>query len=982
LRCFDAQGRIREIPPLTPKIEALLVDRRGVVWVGTNGMGLARYANGKFSFLRKATGLGSDSVQSLFEDTEGSLWVGTQDGLSQLTDLKFPIYSSNDGLPSDLTLAVEASRKGGLWISTSVGLSHFDGRSALNFTDGLALPNRYIKHALETANGDVCLVDGDKDLAVFSGGAITQVLPNQIWPDALAEDADGILVGAGPELNRFRGGQLQRYPFENGQQPAFYWINNLLVARDGAIWVASNNGIFRVQGGAWEQWSTANGLNSNGINAIVEDEDGSIWAGSIAGLVRIKDRRSAIIRPDQGLYDDRIYALVPDARGSFWIWSGRGIFRVTRQSLNDCAEGRTKKVQCEAFDGLESVKFTDRTEQSLSGCRTLDGRIWFPNPHGVVMIDPGSYFINRIPPPVHLSQVRIDGKVLDNWKTSIRPARNGRVEFFFTALSYISPKKVRVQYQLEGFDPAWVEAGEHRSVLYNNLKPGRYHFRIQACNADGVWNTDGDAVEVELPPPFYETVWFKALVVLAAALALFGAYRWKDRQMAARHRRLLAENDLLEEKVAKRSAELAAEHALLRALLDSSPDRIYFKDRESRFVKVSRAVAASVGAPSTESVVGKRDFDFFSKEHAAPAFEDEQEIIRTGQPVIDKIEREVWNDGHVTWAMTNKMPLRSPTGEIIGTFGISKDITAIKEAEAQLGRVHSQLLVASREAGMAEVATSVLHNVGNVLNSVNVSAGIVAERLRTSKIDGVARLAHLLKEHGDGLAQFLTEDTRGRMVPAYLEQLAAYLEQERTEVRSELGGLLLNVEHIKEIVGMQQNYAKISGMAETVTLEDLVEDAVKMHGASYARHGIVLERDFEKLPPVEVDKHKVLQILVNLLHNSKHACDATNQSEKRVTIRIHASGTDRVKIEVADNGVGIAPENLTRIFSQGFTTRKGGHGFGLHSGVLAAKEMGGTLTAASDGPGRGAAFTLELPLQPPGVRPEQTADRRDETSKP
>ena len=298
-----------------------------------------------------------------------------------------------------------------------------------------------------------------------------------------------------------------------------------------------------MQGGSWEQWSTANGLPSNRIHAIIEDEDGSIWAGTIAGIVRIKEHRIANIRLAQGLPDDRIYALVPDDRGFFWISSGRGIFRVARQSLNDSADGRAAEVKCEAFDGLESVKFTDRTDQGYSGCRTLDGRIWFPNPHGVVMIDPGRHFVNRISPPVHVSQVRIDGAAIENGKSMIRPARNGRVEFFFTALSYISPKKVRVQYQLEGFDPTWVDAGPQRSVVYNNLKPGHYRFRVRACNADGVWNTAGDGIDIELPPRYYQTAWFYGLCSVAGLLALSGLYRWKVRQLRAHHQRLQGQND-------------------------------------------------------------------------------------------------------------------------------------------------------------------------------------------------------------------------------------------------------------------------------------------------------------------------------------------------------------------------------------------------------------------------------------------------------
>jgi C4-dicarboxylate-specific signal transduction histidine kinase len=296
---------------------------------------------------------------------------------------------------------------------------------------------------------------------------------------------------------------------------------------------------------------------------------------------------------------------------------------------------------------------------------------------------------------------------------------------------------------------------------------------------------------------------------------------------------------------------------------------------------------------------------------------------------------------------------------------LKREIAERQRAEQEVERVHKQLLTASHAAGMAEVATGVLHNVGNVLNSVNVSAGLVAERLRSSKITGVARLARLFKEQGEGLTRFLTEDTRGRSVPAYLEQLAAHLEQERLELGKELSGLILNVDHIKEIVAMQQDYARVSGVVETVALADLVEDAIKIHGGAYARHGITLERDYAHLQAISVDKHKVLQILVNLIHNSKYACDATNLPEKRVTIRIKAGSPDGAIIEVADTGVGIPPENLPRIFTQGFTTRKSGHGFGLHSAALAANELGGALTVHSDGPGHGATFTLKLPPQPP-----------------
>ena len=415
---------------------------------------------------------------------------------------------------------------------------------------------------------------------------------------------------------------------------------------------------------------------------------------------------------------------------------------------------------------------------------------------------------------------------------------------------------------------------------------------------------------------------------------------------------------------------LAGAYRLLQTMLDNIPDRIYFKDAQSRFLKLSRALAKRLGVADPESVVGKTDFDFHPPERAREFFQDEQKIMQTGQSLINKIERQTTPEGETIWASVTKVPVRDSAGVTTGIIGISRDITDLKRAEKELERTHRRLLDVSRLAGMAEVATGVLHNVGNVLNSVNVSAAVISERLRESKAAGVAKLAKLLREHSADVGRFMMEDERGRQVPTYLEQLSEHLERERGEVREELKNLATNIEHIKEIVTTQQNYAQISGLTETVALPDLVEDALKIHSGAYVRHGVAVVREFEPVPTISVDKHKVLQILVNLFSNAKYACDAGGGNEKQVTVRIKPAGAGRVKIEVADTGVGIAPENLTRIFAQGFTTRKGGHGFGLHSGALAARQLDGSLSVHSGGLGRGSTFTLELPTMPAQDQPE------------
>jgi PAS domain S-box-containing protein len=294
---------------------------------------------------------------------------------------------------------------------------------------------------------------------------------------------------------------------------------------------------------------------------------------------------------------------------------------------------------------------------------------------------------------------------------------------------------------------------------------------------------------------------------------------------------------------------------------------------------------------------------------------------------------------------------------------IIRDITEQKRAAQELDQVNQRLRETSRQAGMAEIATGVLHNVGNVLNSVNVSTTLVVDRLRQSKLGNLARLTGLLREHDRDLIHYLTVDPKGRLVIGYLINLVDHLQVESEENARELGSLADNIEHIKQIVAMQQSYARVTGVIEPIPAERLIDDALQVVSTSLTRSGITLARDVTESPPVLVDKHKVLQALVNVLTNARQSLDEAAPAEKRITISIRRAGPDKVDIAIRDNGLGIAPENLTRIFQHGFTTKRDGHGFGLHSGANALQEIGGSLVAASEGPGCGAVFTVSLPTR-------------------
>lgn len=285
----------------------------------------------------------------------------------------------------------------------------------------------------------------------------------------------------------------------------------------------------------------------------------------------------------------------------------------------------------------------------------------------------------------------------------------------------------------------------------------------------------------------------------------------------------------------------------------------------------------------------------------------------------------------------------------------------VEERTRELKDTQTELLDTARQAGMAEIATNVLHNVGNVLNSVNISADLVSRQLRNSKAQGLGKAMQLMNEHPDDLGRFLTEDEKGKLLPGYLNQLVLAIAQEQQGMSAELGQLSKSVDHIKDIVATQQSYAGTSSLLQALSISELLDDALRMHAGALTRHHVTVLKEFSDVPRIMGDKHRLLLILINLIGNAKHAMANVTDRERTLTLSAVIDG-DNLNISVRDQGEGISAQNMTRIFVHGFTTRKDGHGFGLHSCALAAVEMNGHLSAHSDGPGRGALFTLQIPL--------------------
>ncbi len=335
------------------------------------------------------------------------------------------------------------------------------------------------------------------------------------------------------------------------------------------------------------------------------------------------------------------------------------------------------------------------------------------------------------------------------------------------------------------------------------------------------------------------------------------------------------------------------------------------------------------------------------------------------QPEFELEKRLRHKNGEYIWfRVRGKVVERDERGRPHRIVGTHSDITKRKQAEEELKIAQQKLVEQAHSAGMAEIATSVLHNVGNVLNAATTSSTVIRETLKKSKLNTLTKLAQVVKQNEENFASYIKNDPQGQKFAGFMTELTRVLDGERTRLLSEINTLGQSHEHIRQIIAVQQNYAGVAGVQETVVMRELVQDAVKLLDASFERHHIDFKvEEPKRLPPVEIEKHRVLQIMINLLKNARDSVRDSGRQERIIRARLLGDGVREVKVEVTDNGRGISEEDQDKIFRYGFTTKKDGHGYGLHGCAIAIREMGGSLTFSSEGPDKGATFSFTLPIE-------------------
>jgi len=483
---------------------SLLVDREGSLWVGTESGGLNVLRDKKFSTLTTRQGLVSDVVKVIYQDKDGSIWIGTNDGLTVLKGGTNKTFTTNDGLSSNVVLSLYGDSNGTLWIGTPDGLNEFKQGKFRTITVAEGLSSDFVRSIYVDRNG-------------------------LVW------------IGTRNGLNQLKDGNFKTFTTKEGLANDF--VGAVYEDSNGVLWIGTRGGLSQYLAGSFTNFTTKQGLSNDVVTSLHEDGNHDIWIGTNGGgLNRFRNGSFVPYTTRNGLPDNVIYRILEDSQRNLWCSTPRGIFKIALQELNDFADGKTQVVRATPYGTSDGMLTRECSGGGYpAGWKGSDGKLWFSTIKGVAMIDPNNTQYNRQPPPVSIEQVRVDDKPLaTSGLVTLAPGTN-RLDFYFAALSFVAPDKVRFKYKLEGFDPNWIDGGGQRAAFYTNLRPGNYTFHVIAANNDGVWNEQGATFQFYLRPHFYQTYWFYALLLLVLGLAAWQLYQLRVRQMRAQFNAVLAE---------------------------------------------------------------------------------------------------------------------------------------------------------------------------------------------------------------------------------------------------------------------------------------------------------------------------------------------------------------------------------------------------------------------------------------------------------
>ena len=567
-------------------VQLLACDREGTVWIGT-GAGIARVVDGeienqKIEAFTPKEGFSSNAVLSIFEDREGSLWLGTESGgVDILRDRAFTTYTAQDGISDDHIRSVYQDRQGTVWLGTSGGgVDRRDksGFTALTTANGLS--SNVVLSIACAPNGDLWLGTPDGLDRIRNGKVTAFTSADGLADDfvrSLYSDAQGSLwIGTRRGLTELKNGKFVTYSTLDGLGGDL--VGSILQSRDGSMWISTMGGLTHLQNGRFTNYTEKDGLSNHTVTALHEDSDGTLWIGTNGGgLNRLRHGVFKAVSTKGAALPDAIYSILEDSSGNLWMSSNEGIFRAGRNGLNRYLDGTASSVAVTSYGVADGMKVNEASSGGHpAGWRLDNGELWFATLKGAATVDPAHLATNNVPPLMSIEQVTVNDVPQNVHDTVTVSAGGRRFAFEYAALSFVAPQKVRFRYKLEGFDRAWIDAGALRTAYYTNLPPGRYNFKVMACNNDGVWSTLPASVSFRLKPYFYQTVWFYVLLASMGVLLWYGGYRWRVRQVESRFNAVMAERNRIAREIHDTLAQgfvaVSVQLQVVSRLLGSAPD--------------------------------------------------------------------------------------------------------------------------------------------------------------------------------------------------------------------------------------------------------------------------------------------------------------------------------------------------------------------------------------------------------------------------
>jgi signal transduction histidine kinase/ligand-binding sensor domain-containing protein len=534
-------GLFTPLPSPGGRLRQLLEDPAGTLWIAT-AADLNRYAGGQWTALPDE--FGPNLINALCHDREGNLWIGTHtSGLHRLGAGKFTTYGTREGLAHDITSCALEARDGSVWIGTFEGLSQWrDGRVVRTIRDDP--PHNEVWSLCEDAEGGIWAGTPAAGVTRYLGGTKTRFnTPNGLLHRSVAslhaDRAGNVWIGTGYGLNQWRDGKVTSFKYAEPGDGRFEVVYCIHEDHAGILWLATARGLCRVDDGKIQNPKLIEGA----AFCLYEEPPGTLWVGTAEkGLCRLRDGKTDFVQTRNGLADNCIFQILPDGRSNLWMSCRSGVFRVSQRDLEAVAGGSARSLECTQYgvaDGMRTAECQGKTQPA--GCRTRDGRLWFPTLNGITVVDAAHLPVNEKPPPVILENVVVASQPVSlQERLQLAPGAR-QIEFHYTGLNFSAPERLVFKYKLEGFDPDWTAAGGRRVAYYNQLPPGQYSFRVIAANSDGVWNREGATFAVVQAPFFHQTAAFYLLCLATGAGLIWWTYRWRIRQIQDRHAAVLAE---------------------------------------------------------------------------------------------------------------------------------------------------------------------------------------------------------------------------------------------------------------------------------------------------------------------------------------------------------------------------------------------------------------------------------------------------------